>query len=206
MNKTLSEFLEQLGSDAPTPGGGGAAALTGATAAGLVTMVARLTTGREAFAAHETRLQEIIRQGDELRQDLLAAIEWDANAFETLMSSYRLPKATPEEKAERATKIQAGLLLATDSPLGIARRCATLAELAAELVEIGNPLTVSDAGTAAVLAEAALQGALLQARINLKSLKNAEYVEKTRTEIAELTQRSQTARGKALNATLIKLS
>jgi len=206
MNKTISEFLEQLGSDAPTPGGGGAAALTGAAAAGLVTMVARLTTGREAFATHETRLQEIIGQGDELRQELLAAIEGDATAFETLMSSYRLPKTTPEEKAERTSKIQEGLLLATESPLGIAHRCATLVELAAELVEIGNPLTVSDAGTAAVLAESALQGALLQARINLKSLKNAEYVEKTRAEIAELTQHSQTARDNALHATLAKLN
>jgi formiminotetrahydrofolate cyclodeaminase len=203
--KKVEEFLAQLGSDAPTPGGGGAAALAGASAAGLVTMVARLTSGRETFAAHEHRMSEIITIGDMSREELLKAVDGDANAFDAVMSAYRLPKATPEEKTSRAAGIQEALKIATESPLGIARSAALMAELAAELAEIGNPLTVSDAGTAAILGEASVQGALLQAKINLKSIKDTGYVEKTRAEIEELIERASTARFRAASITAAKL-
>ena len=143
-NSTISDFLAALGSKEATPGGGGAAALTGANAAALVTMVARLTAGRPAFAEIEERVQHIIAQGDSIRAELTAA---------------------------NAKEAQIG---ATESPLTIARHCATLTEFAAELAESGNPQTVTDAATAVLLAEAALQVAILQARINLISIKDAD--------------------------------
>jgi formiminotetrahydrofolate cyclodeaminase len=169
-------------------------------------MVARLTTGREAYAAHETRLQEIISVGDNARKLLSGGIDADAEAFEAVMSSYRLPKATPEEKTARSQAIQAALKLATESPLNIARQCALMAEFAAELADIGNPHTVTDAGTAAALAEAALQGALLQAKINLKSIKDAEYVTQAQAEIEDLINRATTARQRAAATTEAKLA
>ncbi|NWJ46059.1 MAG: cyclodeaminase/cyclohydrolase family protein [Chloroflexi bacterium] len=205
-DKTVSDFLAQLGSDAPTPGGGGASALAGANAAGLVTMVARLTISKEAFAIHAPRIQEIINAGDKARIVLEKAIDADAEAFEAVMSGYRLPRATPEEKAARAVRIQEGLKIATESPLNIARYSAEMAELAAELAEIGNPQAISDAGTAALLAEAAVQGALLQGCINLKSLKDGDYVAAARAEIEQLIERASNARSRALATTLQKLA
>jgi formiminotetrahydrofolate cyclodeaminase len=202
---TIAEFLERLGSSSATPGGGGAAALTGAQAAGLLTMVARLTAGRPAFASIETRVQEIIQEGDRRRQELSAAVDRDAAAFEAVMAAYALPRATPEEKEARAATLQPALKGATESPLTIARHCATIASLAAELAETGNPQIITDAGTAALLAEAALTGAVLQARINLKAIKDPEYVERANGEISFLLMAGREGRERALAAVEQKL-
>jgi formiminotetrahydrofolate cyclodeaminase len=193
----IEEFMARLGSKDATPGGGGAAALVGASAAGLVTMVARLTVGRPAFAAIEDRLQATIIVGDRLRTELLKAIDADAEAFETVMAAYALPRSTPQEKEQRQATLQPALVVATEAPLTTARACREVALLAAELAETANPQTISDAATAAALAEAALQGAIFQARINLKSIKDAGYTEKTGQEIGSLLADAQAARARA---------
>lgn len=202
---TLKEFLEQLGSNSPTPGGGGAAALSGAQAAGLLTMVARLTAGREAFAAIEPKVQEIIIEGDRRRQELLEAIDRDATAFQAVMAIYSMPRSTTEEKEARTAALQPALKGATESPLAIARHCASIVSLAADMAEAGNPQTITDAGTAALLAEAALTGAVLQARINLKSIKEIEYVKRAEGEIAFLMMTAREGRARAMAAVEQKL-
>jgi methenyltetrahydrofolate cyclohydrolase len=202
---TVEEFLERLGSKTATPGGGGAAALAGASAAGLVTMVAHLTAGKPNFAALEERVQAIIQEGEQIRLELTGMIQKDADAFEAVMAVYAMPRTTPEEKAERTAALQPALIGATESPLDIARHCATVAERAAELAEAGNPQTITDASTAAALAEAAAQGAIMQARINLKSIKDSEYVEQKKAEIIELIRRAETARTRAIAAANAKL-
>jgi formiminotetrahydrofolate cyclodeaminase len=202
---TLSEFLDKLGSKEATPGGGGAAALSGASAAGLVTMVARLTTGKLAFAAIEERLQLIIQTGDQIRAELLSMIAKDAEAFEAVMAVYAMPRTTDAEKSSRSAALQPALKGATESPLEIARRCAIVAEMAADLAEAGNPQTITDASTAAALAESALQGAIMQARINLKSIKDIEYLAEKRAEIVGLIKRAETARTRAISAANAKL-
>ncbi|HEX2916594.1 MAG TPA: cyclodeaminase/cyclohydrolase family protein [Chloroflexia bacterium] len=201
----LPDFIARLGSSEATPGGGGAAALSGASAAGLVTMVARLTTGKPAFAAIEERLQQIIAQGDRLQSELLGAIDDDALAFEQVMAAYGLPRSTDEEKKTRQATLQPALVGATESPLQIARRCLQVVQMAAELAETGNPQTITDAGTAATLAEAALQGAVFQARVNLKSIKDSAYVTEKKAEIESLLQTAQAARSRALAAVNQKL-
>ncbi len=203
---TIEEFMARLGSGEATPGGGGAAALAGAAAAGLVTMVARLTIGRPAFAGMEQRAGEIIREGDRLRESLLAAVDSDAAAFEQVMAAYALPRRTEQEKAARKAALQPALRGATESPLAIARACLSVSGMAAELAEGGNPQTITDAGTAAALAQAALQGAIFQARINLKSLKDETYTGPVRQEIARLLAQAQTATHRALQAVEEKLN
>ncbi len=200
---TIQEFMAQLGSKAATPGGGGAAALSGASAAGLVTMVARLTEGRPAFAHIEARLKAIISEGDQLRHQLLQAIDGDAAAFETVMAAYGLPRGTSEEKSARALALQPALQAATEAPLTTARACLRVAGLAAELAETANPQTITDAASAGVMAEAGLQSAVFQARINLNSIKDVEYLKTTRAEIAELLTKVAEVRGRAI-ATLEK--
>ena len=202
---TIAEFMARLGSGDATPGGGGAAALAGAAAVGLVTMVARLTTGRPAFAAIEERVREIIREGDALREGLLAAVDTDAAAFERVMAAYALPRKSDEEKAARKAALQPALQGATESPLAIARSCLAISRMAAELAEAGNPQTITDAGTAATLAQAALQGAIFQARVNLKSIKDESYTGPIRQQIEKLLAESQEATRRALQAVEEKL-
>jgi formiminotetrahydrofolate cyclodeaminase len=202
---SLQAFLDDLGSDKPTPGGGGAAALTGANAAGLVGMVARLTVKHPEFAQHQTRFQTMIETADTIREELRNGIDSDAAAFGALMASYKLPKTSPEEKQTRSVAIQNGLVAAAESPLKIARRCGQLIAMALELAENGNPHTVSDAGAAALLAESALRSALLQVRINLKSLKDATYVQACRDEIENLEHVAAEQCQQTLAATLTKL-
>jgi methenyltetrahydrofolate cyclohydrolase len=202
---TIEEFMARLGSGEATPGGGGAAALTGAAAAGLVTMVARLTTGRPAFAGIEPRVREIIREGDRLRENLLAAVDTDAAAFEQVMAAYALPRRTEQDKAARKEALQPALRGATESPLAIARACLIISGMAAELAEAGNPQTITDAGTAAALAQAALQGAIFQARINLKSLKDVTYTGPIRQEIERLLAQAKATTQQALQAVEEKL-
>lgn len=203
IKQTLQEFISQLGSEAATPGGGGAAALCGANAAALITMVARLTTGRPAFAGFENRLQQIILEGDQLQTQLLNSIEADAQAFEKVMAAYALPK-TPKEA--RQVELQIALVGATDSPIQIAHACHQVCQLAAELADKGNPQTITDAGTAALLSQAALQSAILQARINLKAIKDTDYKTKTQTTIDDLTAQTALACQQALAAVNQKLN
>lgn len=202
---TVEEFLDKLGSNSPTPGGGGAAALAAAEAAALLTMVARLTTGKPAFAAIEGQVQEIIAEGDRRRQELMACIDRDAEAFEAVMGAYGMPRATPEEKEARAAALQPALKAATESPVAIARHCASIVSLAADMAEAGNPNTITDAGTAAALAEAALAGAILQARVNLKSIKDEEYVKHAQGEISFLLMTAREGRERAMWAVEKKL-
>ncbi len=202
---SLKDFLDALGSDKATPGGGAVAALTGANAAGLVGMVARLTLNHPEAVPRIADIHGFIATADRLRQELRAAIDSDAQAFDNLMAAYKLPKTDEAEKQQRNQAIQVGLKAATDSPLNIARSCYELLTIAGTLTQVGGSQVVSDAGAAALLAEAALRSALLQARINLRSLKDTEYAAAARSEIEHLEQWGQSQRDAALQITLDKL-
>lgn len=204
-NLTIADFLARLGSDEATPGGGGAAGLAGACAAALVTMVARLTTGKPAYAALEDRLQAIISEGDRLRAELMAGIDDDAQAFETVMAAYRLPKKTPAEKEARQAALQPALKIATEAPLRIAQACLAAGRLATEMAQNGNPQAVTDAGVAATFAEAALQGAIFQARVNLKTIKDEAYVAEKKREISLMLEQAMQNRQTALETVEQKL-
>ena len=202
---TLKDFLDELGSDKATPGGGAVAALTGANAAGLVGMVAHLSLNHSEILEQIANIHEFITMADRLREELRDAIDSDAQAFDSLMAAYKLPEDQEAAKQTRNQAIQSGLKVATESPLSIARSCYELLTIARSLTEVGNKQVVSDAGAAALLAEAALRSALLQARINLRSLKDTEYVTASCNEIDRLEQLAQTNRDAALQTTLAKL-
>src|ERR671925_443302 len=119
-NQTVQAFLDELASAAPTPGGGGAAALSGAMGAALVSMVCNLTIGKEKFAGVEAQMQEILSQSEALRTRLTGMIEEDVAAFDTVMAAYRLPKDNDEEKAARIAAIQQASKEATLVPLAAA--------------------------------------------------------------------------------------
>ncbi|HUJ56551.1 MAG TPA: cyclodeaminase/cyclohydrolase family protein [Gaiellaceae bacterium] len=185
---TVARFLEELSSGAATPGGGCAAALSGALAAGLVAMVARNTGG----------LDEIVAEADGLRCELEELVDADAAAFGAVMAAFRLPKETVEQKTERSAAIQAGYKAAVEAPLLVCRRALRVLELAGSVAELGNPNAISDVGVAALLAASALEGAALNVEINLGSIKDEIY----RAEAGSAVQSARDEGGKLRDAAL----
>ena len=183
-----TRFLDALASGEPTPGGGGAAAMMGAMGAALISMVCHLTIGKKGYEAVEDDMRELLAQAEALRASLQEMVGDDASAFERLMSAYRLPKASEEEKAYRAAAIQNGLKGATQAPLECARAAAEVIRLAARAADRGNTNVISDVGVGALAGWAALRSAALNVNINVPQLKDRSFADHALTEIAALLQ------------------
>jgi glutamate formiminotransferase/formiminotetrahydrofolate cyclodeaminase len=164
-----TSFLEQLAADTATPGGGSAAAYTAAMAASLVAMVARLTIGKKKYADVENQMTAIIDEADQLQVDLNNAVSQDAEAFQAVMKAYALPKSTEKEQAQRNEAIEKAIHKAAEVPLQVASRATKVLELASQVAQDGNVNAITDAGSAGMLAIAALQAAAMNVRINAQS-------------------------------------
>jgi len=181
-SRPIADFLDVLGSDAPTPGGGTASAVSAAAGASLISMVARLTAGKRDYEAVSERMAEIPRRADAARAELLALADRDAAAFDEVMKAFRLPKGTDDENADRSAAIQRATEGAAEVPLQIARLAVHLLALAREVTETGNAQAASDGATAAHLLRAAVEGALRNVEINAASLKDETVVARLRDE------------------------
>ena len=177
LNESCSRFLAELASKAPTPGGGGTAALVGAAGVALGNMVGCLTVGKKKYAAVEADILTLNERAGALRAELEALVQADAEAFAPLAAAYGLPKDTPEQAAHKAAVLETALDTACAVPLEIMGKCAEGIALVEEYAAKGSALAVSDAGCAAVLCKAALQAASLNVFINTKTLQNREKAE-----------------------------
>ena len=204
--QTVGVFLDRLASSDPTPGGGSAAAVAGAAGAALVAMVARLTIGRKGYEDVEGRMAEIMPLAEGARDELLALADEDAEAFDKVMASYKLPKETDEERAGRSAAIQAAMIGAANVPLDVTRLAVDALELAREVTESGNVNAVSDGAAAAQLLAASTWAALANVEINLASIKEPDFVESTRFEIQRLRTRADEARAGAEAAFTARLA
>ncbi|MCB0154267.1 MAG: cyclodeaminase/cyclohydrolase family protein [Anaerolineae bacterium] len=184
--QSLQIFLDELASAASTPGGGGAAALSGAMGAALVSMVCNLTIGKQKFAAVEAEMKVFLAKSEALRARLTAMMAEDVQAFDTVMAAYRLPKETDAEKAARSAAIQESSKQATLVPLAAARACAEVIALCGPVAEMGNPNVVSDAGVAVLSAQAGLKSAALNVLINLGAIKDEAFVAKHQAELDQI--------------------
>jgi len=183
---SVQEFGEVLGSDSPAPGGGSVAALSGALGAELVSMVCRLSVGKAELEPFRQELAGTLKEATSLSESLLKRVDLDTEAFNGVMSAFRMPKATDEEKAKRTEAIQRGYRDAIQSPLGIARECLQVLMLAERLVRKSNPNALSDLGVASQQAYAGLEGAIMNVRINLPAVKDESFKSKTASEAAKL--------------------
>ena len=183
---TVEDFISELASASPTPGGGSASALAGAMAAAMVEMACNLTVGREKFQDVEAELQTVLARAKELREKMLAAVDEDTKAYDAVSQAYKLAKGTETEKAERTAAIQAALQHATDVPLQVAKAASETAQLAVIAVKKSNPNVASDARVARLLADAARDGAIANVEINLAGIKDEEFAERTREELEGL--------------------
>ena len=171
----LTTFLDELAGSGATPGGGSAAALLGAMGAALLSMVCNLTRGKQAYADVQTEIAALLEQSEALRAALLGMIDTDIEAFRGVMEVYRMPAGTDAERAARRPLLQTALRQATETPLECAAAAARVLELAQTAAAIGNRNVLSDAGVAALAAQAALRSAALNVRINLGSLEDRDY-------------------------------
>lgn len=171
------DFLDALASADPTPGGGSAAAHTGAAAAALVTMVGRVTIGKKKYAAVEPLMYGMIEKSEDSRRKLSIAIEKDSAAFEEYMDATRLPKNTPEEINTRMAAMDKATQNAAMVPYESAKLCLEVINLARIAAESGNLNAISDAASAGFLARAALQCAVANVKINIKSLRKPEEMQ-----------------------------
>ena len=196
-----TEFLAALASSAPAPGGGGGAAMAGALAASLASMVANLTIGKEKFAQQEPEVKELLDEAEEVRQTLLTLVEDDAAVFNSFMACYKLPKSTEEEKAARTAAICSAAKQAAEVPLAIARASYRALQLAQRLVCIGNPGVITDGACSALLARAALRCAEYNVRINLGLTKDEEYNRQVKAELNNLLKTAEELEEEALAVT-----
>jgi formiminotetrahydrofolate cyclodeaminase len=187
-DKSVEIFLDELASKQATPDGGSAAAVMGAQAAALVSMVCNLTIGKPKYAEVELDMQTLLAESEALRQTLLGMIKADVDVFDKLMACYGLPKDTDADKAHRSQQIQIVLREATEVPLACAKACAKTIALSRVAAEKGNLGVISDAGVAVMAGYAGLKSAALNVHINTSSLKDREFAKAKLSELEGVMQ------------------
>lgn len=185
-----SGILDEIASDKPAPGGGSAAAYTGAMAAALVSMVARLTIGKKKYAAVVDQMEEILLQSEKIRSQLTSLVEKDAQAFETVMQAFKLPKETPEMESTRMDAVEKATQEATQIPMQVAQSSLTILALSERVVTLGNFNAISDGGSAGALAMASIKAASYNVRINLANLREPIFRESMESQIEQIEKRA----------------
>ena len=187
---TVTDFLDELASDSPAPGGGSVAALNGALGAGLIAMVARLTIGKKGYDAVQSLMEETRDGADRLKQRLTELVDEDTQAFNAVMAAFKLPKETDKDKAARSAAIQAGYQQAIHTPMETAESCLAVLELAAAIAGKGNANAASDLGVAAQVAYAGVEGAVMNVKINLPAIKDQSWKQAQADATADILSRA----------------
>jgi len=185
----ITEFLSRTASSDPVPGGGSVSALGAAMAAALSEMVASITIGRKGFETYEKEMLEVVQQARSLRTKLVEDIDRDSDAYSQVLAAFRLANDTEEHKNERSQAVQDGLKQAALIPLSVAKDASELLDLAGKAVTRGNKNAVTDAAVAAMMARTAILGALLNVKINLKSIKDLTFVKDVAGQVQEIESR-----------------
>jgi formiminotetrahydrofolate cyclodeaminase len=179
---TVNEFLLVTAGNDPVPGGGSVSALCGALSAALSQMVSLLTIGKKKYADVEENMKELSAVFHSYLEEFTQYIDKDSDAYDAVFAAFQLPKETDGEKAVRAQKIQEATKIAAEIPLQVARKACTIMDFIPIVAKTGNQNAVTDACVSMMCARTAVLGALLNVRINLSSIQDAEYVDKLRNE------------------------
>jgi methenyltetrahydrofolate cyclohydrolase len=175
IDQTIAAFADELASNSSAPGGGSIAALAATLGAGLTSMVCRLTIGKKKYAEVQEEMNSVLAKSEELRSQLMSLIDKDTDAFTGVMNAFGLPKETEEHAAARAAAIQRAMKEAVRVPLEVMHLCAEAIGLAAVAASKGNANSISDAGVAALMIDAACKGAALNVKINLGVITDKEF-------------------------------
>jgi formiminotetrahydrofolate cyclodeaminase len=202
---TIKAFLDKLATSSPEPGGGSVAAMTGALGAGLVSMVASLTVGKQKYADVQTEIQSLLAASEQVRTDLQVLVQRDTEVYGAVAEAMKLPRDTEQQKAERDATMQVALKEAAKVPLTIAEQSLKVAELSLTGAEIGNVNAVSDAGVAVLLADAAAQSAALNVKINVGWIEDQEFNRSTWQRVEEILAATAGLREQVMTLTYEKL-
>lgn len=184
--KSIDDFVMDLASKSPVPGGGGASAVAGAIGAALGGMVASLTIGKEKYKDVEVELTTLKTRAYTIQKELLKLAEDDAQVFSKLSGVYKMPNETEDEKESKSRLMESALKDAADVPLKIMKETCEAITLMKDFAQKGNPMAVSDAGCGVILCKSALQSAWLNVCINTKAMKDRGYAERINEEGMEL--------------------
>ncbi|ARC84514.1 formiminotransferase-cyclodeaminase family protein [Clostridium argentinense CDC 2741] len=177
--KTVREFIEELASSSPAPGGGSVSAISASLASALTSMVCNLTVGKKSYNELEedkkASIDETLKACEELKFKFLDLMNEDTKVFLELMKTFKMPKDTEEEKKVRSEKIQLGYKKSLEVPLSTAKAAFELYKHILIAAQYGNKNAVSDAGVAALMTQSAIEAAILNVKINMSSIKDEEY-------------------------------
>lgn len=201
-NLSIKDFISELGSNSPAPGGGSAAALSAALGSALGSMVFNLTIGKKVYNEYEEEKKNSILKAkdgtDKNCSEFLGLMEKDAEEFLLLMEAFKLPKNTEEEKKQRDEKINIGYYKAMEVPLQVARKSFDMYKYIELAAAYGNKNAISDAGVAALLIQTAIESAVLNVKINLAVIKNEDYKRSIEAECIDLTLKGLDIKNKIL--------
>jgi glutamate formiminotransferase/formiminotetrahydrofolate cyclodeaminase len=184
----LAEFVAEVAAPTPTPGGGSVAAMSGALGVSLLTMAAGLTIGKKGYEAVQAEITQAQAAGEPMREQFLAFVDQDAQAFERVMAAFRLPKATDSEKEARSKAIQEATKGACEVPLKVMTLAVEALKTAVVVAEKGNRSSITDAGVGLFCLQTALKGAFLNVLINLPVIKDEDYVTNRKAQAMRLIQ------------------
>ena len=179
IERTAKNFVMDVASESPTPGGGSVSALAGSLGSALTSMVGHLTIDKKAFESvpddKKVEMKEEFEKINELTEILLKLVDEDSTAFDDVMQAFKLPKSSEEEKTARSAAIQSGYKKALEVPLKSGETCYEILAHQDVFAKYGNIGAITDVGVGTLLAYAALEGSLFNVTINLKSVKDEEY-------------------------------
>lgn len=204
-DKSMDEFLHELASKQVTPGGGSVAAVMGANAAALISMVCNLTIGKPEYSAVELDMQTILSQSENLRKKFITMITADIEVFNKLMVSYALPKTTNAEKLSRSTRIQVALKEASLVPMKCSKACAESIALARVALEKGNKNVISDVGVATMAGYSGLKSSALNVYANVSNIKDSNFVTLVLAELEQIVQNAELEAEEIYQTVKIKL-
>lgn len=197
-DSSIKKFLRDTASDSPAPGGGSVAALCGALACALASMVASLTVDSQKYSEVSGEMKAIIDAGSQGIDFFTGQMDDDANAFNGVIEAYRMPKSDEQERTARSKAIQQGLKEAAAVPMAVAEKAYEVMDMIETSVEKGNRQAVTDGAVAAMMARNAVLAALYNVEINLTSIKDSEYTEEMNSRVGKLREKAVEAEKRIL--------
>jgi glutamate formiminotransferase/formiminotetrahydrofolate cyclodeaminase len=191
VNMNVTDFIDEVSRDTPAPGGGSIAALAGALGSALASMVVNLSIGKGEYDSRYADLCRLAEKAQDIKDELVRAIDADTEAFNEVLAGIRMAKDTPEQIAARSKIIRAGYKTAAEVPLRTALLCREVLDLCQHAADIGNQAVMSDAGVGALMAYAGVQGAIHNVRINLPHTKDEAFIAKMQEKLGSLLSESK---------------
>jgi len=206
VNYTLNDYIQEVASSKPAPGGGSVSALVGSLGVALSSMVYNLTIGRKFYNEYDNDIKDELESGlkicERLLSEIMELVDEDKNAYEEVISAIKMPKDTDENKAIRSEKLEKAYMKAINVPLKLARLCSEGFAPTLLIAQYGNPNAVSDAAVGALLLYAGLQSAMINVKVNAKYIKDKSFVDSVLSECDDLIKRYGPIRDEILNISM----